>query len=579
MTAKTTANSAEMVAGAVSHDAVNWHAIDWQKVNQVVRRLQVRLVKAMQEGRRGKVKALQRLLTHSFSGKALAVRRVTENQGKRTPGVDQVTWNTPAQKATAIGALRQRGYRPRPLRRVYIAKSNGGRRPLSIPTMHDRAMQALYLLALDPIAETTADPNSFGFRSQRAPADAIEQCFTVLAKTASPTWILEGDIRSCFDPIGHTWMEAHSPMEKAILRKWLKAGFMEKGILHPTEEGVPQGGICSPVIANMALDGLEAHLRVAFPRYVWDGHAQVCPKVNLVRFADDFIITGASKELLEEAVKPLVDAFLRERGLALAPEKTVITHIAEGFDFLGQNIRKYHGKLLIKPAAKRIRAVLRSVRMVIQANQSASAGALICQLNPLIRGWALYHQHVVSAKTFQSVDHAIFQALWRWAKRRHPTKGARWVKARYFRSTDTRAWVFSGEVRGSTGLPRTVRLSAAHGLHIKRHTTIKSTVNPYDPRGEIYLEERLGLKMAAALTGRNTLLYLWKRQNGRCPHCGEAITKITGWHNHHKGWRSHGGTDAADNRVLLHPTCHRQVHPPHGFTGVPHPVTRVFGKA
>jgi RNA-directed DNA polymerase len=401
----------------------------------------------------------------------------------------------------------------------------------------------------------------------------------VLAKTASPTWILEGDIRSCFDTIGHTWMEAHIPMEKAILHKWLKAGFMEKGILHPTEEGVPQGGICSPVIANMALDGLEAHLRVAFPRYVWDGHAQVCPKVNLVRFADDFIITGASKELLEEEVKPLVEAFLRERGLALAPEKTVITHIAEGFDFLGQNIRKYHGKLLIKPAAKSIRAVLRSVRMVIKANKSASAGALICQLNPLIRGWALYHRHVVSAKTFQSVDHAIFQALWRWAKRRHPTKGARWVKARYFRSTDTRSWVFSGEVRGTTALPRTVRLYAAHGLHIKRHTKIKSTVNPYDPRWEIYLEERLGLKMAASLTGRHTLLYLWKRQNGRCPHCGEAITKITGWHNHHKVWRSHGGTDAADNRVLLHPTCHRQVHHPHGFTGVPHPVTRVFGKA
>lgn len=205
MTANTTASQVEaeaeagMVAGATSRRTIDWPAIDWHKANQTVRRLQARIVKATQEGRWGKVKALQHLLTHSFSGKALAVRRVTENQGKRTPGVDGVTWDTPQQKAKAIEALHQRGYQPRPLHRVYIAKSNGGRRPLSIPTMHDRAMQALYLLALDPIAETTADPNSYGFRSCRAPADAIEQCFTTLGKTISPVWILEGDLRACFD--------------------------------------------------------------------------------------------------------------------------------------------------------------------------------------------------------------------------------------------------------------------------------------------------------------------------------------------------------------------------------------------
>lgn len=431
-----------------------------------------------------------------------------------------------------------------------------------MPTMHDRAMQALYLLALDPIAETTADPNSYGFRNHRSPADAIEQCFITLAKPISPVWILEGDIRACFDAIDHTWIEAHIPMEQAILHKWLKAGFMEKGVLHPTEAGTPQGGICSPVIANMTLDGLESRLRAAFPRYVWNGQAQVCPMVNLIRFADDFIITGATKELLEDAVKPLVEAFLSERGLELSPEKTSITHIADGFDFLGQNIRKYHGKLLIKPAAKSIKTLLRNVRGVIKANKSASAGTLICQLNPLIRGWALYHRHVVSSKTFQSVDHAIYQALWRWAKRRHSNKGRRWVKARYFHQTDTRSWLFSGAVRGTKGQPRPVRLYLAHGLHIKRHIKIKSAVNAYDPAWELYLETRLGVKMAATLKGRHTLLYLWKRQNGRCPHCGEAITKITGWHNHHKVWRSHGGSDAVDNRVLLHPTCHSQVHHP-----------------
>jgi RNA-directed DNA polymerase len=578
MTAKTTA-SAEMVAGAASHASVDWHAIDWHQVHQTVRRLQARIVKATQAGRWGKVTALQHLLTHSFSGKALAVRRVTENQGKRTPGVDGVTWTTPDQKAMAIDALRQRGYHAQPLRRVYIAKSNGGRRGLGIPTMHDRAMQALYLLALDPIAETTADPNSYGFRLHRAPADAIEQCFNALAKQASPQWVLEGDIRACFDRISHDWIMAHVPMDKAILRAWLSAGYLEDNALYPTEAGTPQGGICSPVIANLALDGLEARLRTAFPRSIWNGSKQVSPKVNLIRFADDFIITGVTKELLEDEVQPLVEAFLRERGLELSPEKTVITHIAAGFDFLGQNIRKYHGKLLIKPSAKSVKAVLRKVRMVITGNQSAAAGTLICQLNPIIRGWAMYHRHVVSSQVFQSIDHAIFQALWRWAKRRHPTKGARWVRARYFHATGGRTWVFSGTVRGPEGKPKPVHLVAAHTLPIIRHTKIASGVNPYDPHWEVYLEERLGLKMAASLQGRRTLLYLWKRQQGRCAHCGDAITTITGWHNHHRIWRSQGGSDTADNRVLLHPTCHQQIHHGPGSTWVPHPVVGMFGKA
>jgi hypothetical protein len=230
-------------AGAASRAEVDWHAVDWHRVNQNVRRLQARIVQATQEGRWGRVKALQRLLTHSFSGKALAVRRVTENRGKDTPGVDGATWDTPAKKATAIGALRQRGYRPRPLRRVYIPKKHGKLRPLGIPTMADRAMQALYLLALDPIAETTGDPNSYGFRKERATADAIVQCYTVLAKRASPRWVLEGDIKACFDRISHAWLLAHVPLDKAILRTWLEAGFMERHVLYDTTEGTPQGGI------------------------------------------------------------------------------------------------------------------------------------------------------------------------------------------------------------------------------------------------------------------------------------------------------------------------------------------------
>lgn len=544
---------ANLIAGAVSHNTVNWQAIDWQAVHENVRRLQARIVKATQEGRWGKVKALQHLLTHSFSGKALAVKRVTENQGKRTSGVDGEIWDTPAKKAEAITRLKQHGYHPAPLRRIYIPKSNGKRRPLSIPTMLDRAMQALYLLALDPVVETLADKQSHGFRKSRSCADAIEQVHNVLSRRTCAKWVLEGDISACFDTINHEWLLAHTPMDTVVLRKWLKAGFIERNAFHATTEGTPQGGVISPALANLTLDGLEVCLRKKYPKSGYKGQN---PKVNLVRYADDFIITGASKELLENEVRPFVEAFLYERGLELSLEKTHITHITDGFDFLGQTIRKYKsGKLLITPSRKNVHTFLSNIRETIKGNAQITTGELIARLNPKIQGWAMYHRHVSSKKTFGKVDYAIFQALWRWARRRHPNKGRRWIKRKYFRSIGTRNWVFSGELRG-----KQVYLRLASDIPIKRHRKIKGDANPYDPAWEIYFEERLGLKMLNNLKGRRQLRHLWKEQNGICPNCQQKITKLTGWHNHHIVWRSHGGTDTAENRVLLHPTCHRQVH-------------------
>jgi RNA-directed DNA polymerase len=269
---------------ASSGRASHWEQIDWAKCERQVGRLHARIVKATRESRWGKVKTLQRLLPHSFSGKALAVKRVTENQGKRTPGVDSVSWTTPAGRLKAIGSLHRRGYRPLPLRRVYILKANGKQRPLGIPTMNDRAMQALYLLALEPIAETAADPNSYGFRPKRSTADALQQCFNTLCRGCSPQWVVEGDIKGCFDHISHEWMLQHVPTDEAVLRRWIKAGYVENRNLFPTEAGTPQGGIISPTLANMTLDGLEKLLTQRFPRAKWQEGKIWRPKVNLVRY-------------------------------------------------------------------------------------------------------------------------------------------------------------------------------------------------------------------------------------------------------------------------------------------------------
>jgi len=469
-------------SGAASHRIEAWNQIDWDQAERTVCRLQMRIVKATQEGRWNKVRALQRLLTHSYSGKALAVKRVTENRGKRTAGVDGETWSTPRQKAAAVHRLRQRGYRPKPLRRVYMAKRSGKMRPLGIPTMRDRAMQALYLLALAPVAETTGDESSYGFRPRRSTADAIGRCFVLLSKKASAQWILEGDIRSCFDRISHDWLLAHVPMEPAILRKWLKAGYMDRSTLYPTHDGTPQGGIISPVLANLALDGLQALLRQRFPR-------RARYKVNLVRYADDFIITGTSKEVLETQVRPCVEQFLAERGLTLSPDKTVITHIEQGFDFLGQNVRKYDGKLLIKPSKASIQSVHREARKIIKSSGSRTAGRMIVRLNTLLRGWARYHRHVVSSEAFESVDHYIWHALFRWARHRHRRKSSAWVLRKYFVPHEGARHVFTGTV-GGPGAPRTVRIVRTCSIPIRRHVLVRGNANPLDPRDQAYFARR-----------------------------------------------------------------------------------------
>jgi RNA-directed DNA polymerase len=463
-----------LTVDGLKSDSELWEHIDWNKVKAVVNQLQIRIVKAIKAGDKNKLRGLQRLLARSFAAKLKAIKRVVSNRGKKTAGVDNIKWNTPARRWRAVKELNRREYEPLPLKRKYIPKSNGKMRPLGIPTMGDRAEQALEQSSLDPISECTADKHSYGFRMKRSVHDAIGACYNALRKSGSADWILEGDIKGCFDNFDHQWMLNNIPMNKSKLKKWLKAGYMEKGMLYPTPAGTPQGGIISPTLANMTLDGLESLLEKRFKKK---------EKVHYVRFADDFIITGVSRELLEDEIKPMVIEFLKERGLEFSETKTRISHINDGFDFLGFSIRKYKGKLLIKPAESNIKRFIGNIRQLIKSGNGITTNNLIYQLNPVIRGWGNFYRHVASGRTFSLLDHRIWEATWRWANRRHPNKGKRWIKRKYYQTEGNRNWVFR-EKDGKTSLFLLSR------IHFNMHVKIKADANPYDPDWKNYFNIR-----------------------------------------------------------------------------------------
>lgn len=414
MTAK-----AESLSGSAKL-ANQWNEVDWRKAEAVVNRLQIRIAKATSKKQWNKVKRFEYLLTHSYYAKLLAVRQVSTNKGKDTAGVDGVLWQSASAKMQAVLSLTDKGYKASPLRRVYINKKKGNKkRPLSIPTMYDRAMQALYALALSPIAETTADGKSFEFRKGRSCHDACEYVFTALSRKYSPKWILEGDIKGCFDNISHDWLVENIPMDKSILKQFLKAGFVFKGNLFSTEEGTPQGGIISPILANMALDGMQQLLENRFHTNhsgKVDLRFKNAHKVNLVRYADDFIITAETPEIAQEA-KEIIEVFLSKRGLELSQEKTIITNIDDGFDFLSWTFRKFKGKLIVKPAKESIQSLVSFLsNTILKRGKAWKQDVLIMKLNQQIRGWTNYHQSVCASEAFNHIDFILFELLWRWAR-------------------------------------------------------------------------------------------------------------------------------------------------------------------
>ena len=536
----------------------NWDGIDWKQAEKSVFRLQKRIYRASEKGNEKVVRKLQKLLQRSTSAKLLAVRRVTqENQGKKTAGVDGVKSLAPRKRLKLVKELKINKVKSKPTRRVLITKANGKTRPLGIPTMYDRALQALVKLALEPEWEARFEPNSFGFRSSRGCHDAIEGIFDKIYM--KNRYVLDADITGCFDNINHTALLDKIntyPTLRRQLKSWLKAGCITNGVFEPTKRGTPQGGIISPLLANIALHGLEERLNEYAAS--WKGQkAKNISSLGFVRYADDFVITHHDLNVIKEC-ESIVSEWLSDIGLQLNAEKTRIVHTLAGFDFLGFNVRQHEVgkrksgkdckkrplgfKTIIKPSKDSVKKHYDQIADKCNKLQAAPQGKLINALNPTILGWSNYFSSAVSAETFKKLDFLVWRRIWRWCKRRHPKKSSKWVMEKYFRKIGNRNWVFSdGE--------STLRLHA--DTKIIRHIKVKGNKSPFD--GDFpYWARRMRNHPQASMRVSKLL----KRQKGICNHCGLYFRAGQVAEVDHIIPRNTGGKDIYTNLQLLHKHCH-----------------------
>lgn len=542
---------------------VNWKDINWKKFQRHVYRLQKRIFKASQRGDVGTMRRLQKLLMKSFAAKCLAVRRVTQdNQGKSTAGVDGVKSLTPNQRLELVERLKL-GTKAKATRRVMIPKpGKAEKRPLGIPTMSDRALQCLVKLALEPEWEARFEENSYGFRPGRSCHDAIGAIFISIAQ--KPKYVFDADISKCFDRIDHKallYKLNTFPALRRQVKSWLKAGYILKRQWEPTYAGTPQGGVISPLLANIALHGMEQHIRSCFKSNATTKH-----ELGVVRYADDFVILHKDPKVLEVCIKGASE-FLASIGLELHPDKTRVVHTLSnhnnqkpGFNFLGFNIRQYKigkhqgGKqgfvTLIKPQKEKVQAHHQKLADIIVDMLAMPQEALISRLNPIIRGWSNYYSAVVSKETFGKLDHLLYWNLRNWGKRRHASKTEKWVYERYWhriQQGDYDAVTFSTSQESK----KPCWLLSHARTPIVRHKKVKGAKNPFD--GDlIYWSTRLGEHPEMD----RTVSRLLKKQDGKCAYCRLNFMDGDLMEKDHIVEKRFGGKNSRDNFQLLHRHCH-----------------------
>ena len=550
--AKTLATASE----ATRHRA--WNDIDWDANRRIVRNLRHRIYRASREGNHRKVRSLQRLMLKCQANRETSIRQVTQvNTGRGTPGIDKVTVKTPKARTRLMAELSTyEPWKARPVRRVYIPKANGKLRPLGIPTILDRCMQAVVKNALEPEWEARFEPCSYGFRPGRSCHDAISRIYNIVNPRSRKHWVVDADITGAFDNIQHaTIRDALSRFPaKHLVTAWLRAGIVEKGRFEPTEVGTPQGGVISPLLANVALHGMEQGAGITY-RKGREGYWTVKGNRALVRYADDFVIFTET-EADAHTAKQEMATWLQERGLSLSAEKTKVCHLTDGFDFLGFNIRHYPvsdtktgKKLLITPSKKSVEKFHTRLRQEWKALAGHNAGEVIRRLTPILRGWTNYFRHGVSQKRFAKIDDFMFHRTVRWCRYTHPIKSWKWITQTYFRTIRGNTWVFG------TGQSY---LSKAQWTPIIRHIGVRHDASPDDGTLKDYWEWREQKK--AELLHNQRLRTLAHQQKGKCPHCRESLYNGEEIHLHHRIPRVERGTDHLSNLVLIHLYCHQQTH-------------------
>jgi RNA-directed DNA polymerase len=439
-----TVGSAQAAAGGVAgangpeDDVTDWLSIDWRQAEDDVRRLRQRIFTASQAGDLKRVRNLQKLMLRSRANTLVSVRRVTEvNAGRKTAGVDGKVVLLAAHKANLADWVQHRSasWTARPVKRVFIPKPGTTKqRGLGIPVIADRALQALTVNAVEPEWEARFEPKSYGFRPGRGCHDAIGAIYSTLnGKNPQRVWVLDADLTAAFDKIDHSRLltSLGTFPARGLVEQWLKAGVVDKGRFAPTEEGTPQGGVVSPALFNVALHGMESAAVVRYYTTGRDAGSAVTGSPVLVRYADDFVAMCRSREQAEQ-VKELLRAWLAPRGLAFNEDKTRIVHAEEGFNFLGFSVRRYHGKLLIKPSTAALRRIRERLRAEMRSLRGANAGAVLRKINPIVRGWSAYYRTVVSSEIFTALDNYMWRLAYKWAKHSHPNKPKHWIVDKYF---------------------------------------------------------------------------------------------------------------------------------------------------